>query len=221
MASSAWRWDESPQEAEDPTIGRSAASLTRVPIRTGERPCNRRKAGDLTFDPTSVHSDSAPDLFAKPQRAGDDGAAGVVERTSPAGTHADSAPGQPHGSANGSVIDPYNEDAGSLLGSGGRAALTRAKPATRRRSPLFEPDGLNGADRGDKSASSNRQPEARSAVIDLNAAPATNGSETKPGWRSAFSRWRKRVALSAAAPANGFGRTPVDEAAPPARLRPG
>ena len=220
MASSAWRWDDGPPEAEDPAIGRSAASLTRVPIRSSERSCNRRKAGDLTFDPTKAHGDSAPDLFVKRQRADESLPKGEVEHTGHADAPAGPATGQTPDSVNGNAADPYDEDVRSLLGSGGRAALTRAKPATRRRNPLSELNGVQSANGIDPDAPDNRRPDASAAVIDINAAPKATDTEAKSGWRSAFSRWRKRVILGAAASAHGSDRTRAEETEPAVERRP-
>ena len=194
MTESAWHWDEGNLESEDPSIGVPAASLARVPIRHGERQCSRRKSGDLTFDPTTSESDPEADLFAQHRRddssAGTAGAAGT--QAVPTRTADASSPDQP---------DPEIIDANALLASGGRAALARAKPAVRRRNPLAHAD-QPASDAGRKSASNPAQMQSAAAKPAAAAAPV----DTKSGWRSAFSRWRKKVALISDGHANGVGR---------------
>lgn len=242
MSGIARRWDERPAELEDPSTGVPAASLARVPIRNGERQCNRRKAGDLTFDPTTVNDDPEADLFASRRRSGSGdlaktartGSAAILGAQTLGGSrtqrdHAVALP--PAAAANGTEAAQPEILLGNL---DPRATLAQVKPATRRRNPLAglteetpqpppaepppaEPPpaettetteapapaapGVNGgsAGRRDKPA-----PEGQAAP-----SPA---SAPRTGWRSTFSRWRRKIALGSDEPPADGNRATADAA---------
>lgn len=223
MSGIARRWDEGPSELEDPSIGVPAASLARVPIRHEERQCNRRKAGDLTFDPTTVNDDPEADLFASRRRSGSgtqaktakSGSAAVLGPQSLAGTRTqrERAPAAaPPAAAASAIEDPTPE---ILLGNTDpRATLAHVKPATRRRNPLAVLTDDNAATSSGDPAPATPKVNGHSAAPqerrepEQQAAPP-EASAPKTGWRSTFSRWRRKIAL-------GSDEGPADQKNPSA-----
>lgn len=197
MTESAWHWEEGNLESEDPSIGVPAASLARIPIRNGERVCNRRKSGDLTFDPISAECGPDADLFARHGRPEHQMVPEEIVQPEPESSR--EPPGKSD-AASGDIID-----ASALLGSGGRAALTRAKPAVRRRSPLADLDRVDPpADRAAERDDAMRPTQAGAAATRRSSHPvADRTEETKSGWRSALSRWRKKVGIFGESSMNG------------------
>ncbi|NBC31327.1 MAG: hypothetical protein GVY13_01495 [Alphaproteobacteria bacterium] len=267
MAGFPRRWDEGFADGEDASIDVPAASLARVPIRTDERRCSRRKSGDLTFDPTTVNDDPDADLFASRRRGGTgepgkgarhggpavlgahggNGSRRVSEPgTGPAGTGpggtgpagAGPAGPEPAAALGGAPAKANGADScevGAIpLPTDRRAALAQVKPAVRRRNPLI---ALNGG--GDTpSLQTENQGEGAAAAKGMNGhahagpdhagpdhagpdhagppapSPSEPAAEGRSGWRSTFSRWRRKIAFAAESPEKGReGETPDDAAA--------
>lgn len=105
-----------------------------------------------------------------------------------------------------------------------RAALAQVKPAVRRRNPLIaladgqetpvpqdegkdaHAPGMNGRAHADCDAMSRpAEPAPETAAPPAPEAPAPPAPEVRSGWRSTFSRWRRKIAFAAETPEPGSG----------------